>query len=200
MQHVDGEALEQLREAPARLGPGQRHLQHAVLVARMRGRARRDEGLELPGVEVPPRALLGVVVEGELGATGRARPRPSFVVRGRVPRRGVLRQTGRPPRRTTDRPARAPGRTDRRRGRSSPPALRPWSRSDTISVAPSSASCTQTSPGSEDGRSPSENRSAAEARSGPGRRASWGTSRRNPNRRTLAGTTPRGTPSRRDDR
>jgi hypothetical protein len=52
------------------------------------------------------------------------------------------------------------------------------SRSDTISVAPSSASRTRRSRGSRDRRIPSENRSAAEARSGPGRRARAGAVRR----------------------
>jgi len=68
-QYVDGEALEQQREPRTRLRPRHARLPHSVLGALHARDPRAKHRRELAAVEVPPRPLLGVVVDPKLLAT-----------------------------------------------------------------------------------------------------------------------------------
>ena len=73
-QHVDGQALEQRGEPRPGLGPGQAHLPHAMGGTLHPRRPGVQVGLELATIQMAPRPLLPVVVQGQRGRTLRARP------------------------------------------------------------------------------------------------------------------------------
>ncbi len=81
-QDVDRQPLEQRREPRPRLGPRQPHLPDAVGRAVHPRRPRAQVRLELATVQMPPRPLLGVVVQRQVRRTLRTRPAPAV----RVPR------------------------------------------------------------------------------------------------------------------
>jgi len=72
-EHVDGQALEQHGEPAHRLGPGEGDLTHAMGRALDARRAGMQVGQERAAVEMAPDPLLGVVVDGQLGAALRTR-------------------------------------------------------------------------------------------------------------------------------
>ncbi|MEX1232027.1 MAG: hypothetical protein WEB58_17415, partial [Planctomycetaceae bacterium] len=73
---ANSERLEQQRETTVRRGPGDVDGMHAAVGAIRSRNAAYDHGLELHGVEMPPRSFVGVILQRPnlpaLGATARA--------------------------------------------------------------------------------------------------------------------------------
>jgi hypothetical protein len=70
LEGIDYEPLHEQSEAAVRLGPRNLDLHNSVLRALDPWNTGMDECVELAGVEMPPLPLGGVVVAGQLTATG----------------------------------------------------------------------------------------------------------------------------------
>lgn len=81
-QHVDGQAFEEQRESRPQHRPRHRDLDPPVFAARHPWDARVQVGLELAAVQMPPRPLLGVIVQRQRLGAVRARPRRVLRVLG----------------------------------------------------------------------------------------------------------------------